>query len=96
MALPPLGPVGDARWGWHVGLDVDASAMLDALYRGEELAADEVERLAVLFRLEFADAAEGSPALGGRPVYLGLACRPDRTLKLKPQNLLVNLPFAAH
>jgi len=34
------------------------------------------------------------PALGGRPVYLGLACRPDRTLRLKPQNLVVNLPLA--
>jgi hypothetical protein len=94
VAITPLGRVDDARWRWHVGLDVDASAMLDALYRGEELAADEVERLAVLFRLEFADAAEASPALGGRPVYLGLACRPDRALKLKPQNLLVNLPLA--
>ena len=29
----------------------------------------------------------------GRPVYLGLGCRPDRTLKLKPQNLLLNLPL---
>ena len=31
--------------------------------------------------------------MAGRPVYLGLACRPDRTLKVKPQNLLVNLPL---
>jgi hypothetical protein len=29
-----------------------------------------------------------------RPVYLGVGVRPDRTLKLKPQNLLVNLPLA--
>jgi hypothetical protein len=26
-------------------------------------------------------------------VYLGLACSPGRTLKLKPQNLLINLPL---
>jgi hypothetical protein len=32
--------------------------------------------------------------MAGRPVYLGLAVREDRTLKLKPQNLLVNLPLA--
>ena len=31
--------------------------------------------------------------MAGRPVYLGLACRPDRTLKVKPQNLLANLPL---
>ena len=31
--------------------------------------------------------------MAGRPVYLGLGCRPDRTLKVKPQNLLLNLPL---
>jgi hypothetical protein len=78
-----------------VGLDVDASAILDALYRGEAVAPADLERLALLFRLEFRDAADATPKLAGRPVYLGLACRPDRTLKLKPQNLLANLPLAA-
>jgi hypothetical protein len=33
--------------------------------------------------------------VAGRPVYLGLAAREDRTLKLKPQNLLVGLPLHA-
>ena len=32
--------------------------------------------------------------MAGRAVYLGLACRPDRTLKMKPQNLVANLPLA--
>jgi hypothetical protein len=77
-----------------VGLDVDATAILDALYRGQTPPPDELERLLLLFRLEFRDAADAAPALGGRPVYLGLACRPDRTLRVKPQNLLVNLPLA--
>jgi len=94
VSIEPLARVDDPRWRWHVGLDVDATAMLDALYRGEEVPPAELERLAVLFRLEFADPAEAAPALSGRPVYLGLACRPDRTLKLKPQNLVVNLPLA--
>ena len=35
------------------------------------------------------------PTCAGSPVYLGLAFRPDRTLKVKPQNLLLNLPLAA-
>jgi len=94
VTIEPLARVDDPRWRWHVGLDVDATAMLDALYRGEDLAAADLERLALLFRLEFADPAEAVPALEGRPVYLGLACRPDRTLRLKPQNLVVNLPLA--
>jgi hypothetical protein len=94
VAITPLARVDDPRWRWHVGLDVDATAMLDALYRGEELSPEELERLAVLFRLEFPEPAEAAPALEGRPVYLGLACRLDRTLRMKPQNLVANLPFA--
>ena len=94
VTIEPLARVDDPRWRWHVGLDADATAMLDALYRGEELPPSDLERLAVLFRLEFVDPAEAAPALAGRPVYLGLACRPDRTLRMKPQNLVVNLPLA--
>jgi hypothetical protein len=30
----------------------------------------------------------------GRPVYLGLAMTEDQRVKLKPHNLLLNLPFA--
>jgi len=33
--------------------------------------------------------------VGGKPVYLGLAMNAEQTLKLKPQNLLINLPLAA-
>jgi hypothetical protein len=29
----------------------------------------------------------------GKPVYLGLAMAADGSLKLKPQNLLINLPL---
>jgi len=94
VTIEPAGRVDDARWRWHVGLDVDSTAILNALYRGETPGAAELERLLLLFRLEFRDAADAARELAGRPVYLGLACRPDRTLKLKPQNLLVNLPLA--
>ena len=33
--------------------------------------------------------------VAGRPVYLGLAMDAEQVLKLKPQNLLLNLPLAA-
>ena len=87
--------VEDARWRWHVGLDAESSSILDALYRGEAVAPEALERLLLLFRLAFRDPADAAPELGGRPVYLGLACRSDRTLKMKPQNLLANLPLAS-
>ena len=93
VAIEPRARIDDERWRWHVGLDVDASAILNGLYRGEAVAPEDLERLVLLFRLEFADAGETTAEMQGRPVYLGLGCRPDRTLKLKPQNLLVNLPL---
>jgi hypothetical protein len=86
--------IDDERWRWHVGLDVDATAILNALYRGEALAEDELERLVLLFRLEFHEPSDMRADVAGRPVYLGLACRPDRALKLKPQNLVIDLPLA--
>jgi hypothetical protein len=94
VTIEPVPRVEDERWRWHVGLDVDATAILNALYRGDAVPAADLERLVLLFRLEFRDAADVRLDLRGCPVYLGLACRPDRTLKLKPQNLLVNLPFS--
>jgi hypothetical protein len=94
VAIEPVARVEDPRWRWHVGLDVDASAILDALYRGEEVPAENLERLALLFVARFGDESAMLAEVRGKPVYLGLACRPDRTLKMKPQNLLVNLPVA--
>lgn len=94
VTISPAGKIEDQRWRWHVGLDVDATAILNALYRGESVAAGDLERLLLLFRLDFNDPRDALPEMAGRPVYLGLACRPDRTLRVKPQNLFLNLPFA--
>jgi hypothetical protein len=93
VTIEPAERVDDERWRWHIGLDVDATAILNALYRGETVEPGDLERLLLLFRLGFQDPREAAEALGGRPVYLGLACRPDRTLRLKPQNLATNLPL---
>ena len=94
VSIEPVARIDDEHWRWHLGLDVDSSAILDALYRGESVDAETLERLVLLFRLTFDDPADARPEMAGRPVYLGLAVRPDRTLKTKPQNLLVNLPLA--
>lgn len=93
VSIEPRARIDDEHWRWHVGLDVDASAILNALYRGEVVSADELERLVLLLRMSFLDPGEATPEMQGRPVYLGLGCRPDRSLKVKPQNLLVNLPL---
>ncbi len=93
VTVEPVPRIDDARWRWHVGLDVDATAILNALYRGEAVAPGDLGRMVLLFRLALREPADGAEALAQRPVYLGLACRPDRTLKMKPQNLLTGLPL---
>ena len=93
VTIEPVERIEDERWRWHVGLDVDSTAILNALYKGESVPESDLERLVLLFRLGFRDGADVVAEMAGRPVYLGLACRPERTLKLKPQNLLTNLPL---
>jgi hypothetical protein len=93
VAIEPVERVADERWRWHSGLDVESTAILNALYRGESVPEETLARLVALFRLEFADPESALAEAAGRPVYLGLACREDRTLRMKPQNLLLNLPI---
>ncbi len=93
LRIEPVATVEDANWRWHTGLDVASSAMLNALYQGKTLPPEEQARLISLFKLRFDDEAVVQDEMVGKPVYLGLAMKTDQTLKLKPQNLLLNLPL---
>jgi Family of unknown function (DUF6352) len=95
VTITPLQKVDDAAWRWHIGLDVDSMALLNDLYEERAVEPERQQRLISLFRLEFAVPAEMRADVAGKPVYLGLAQRADGTLRLKPQNLLLNLPLAA-
>lgn len=92
--IQPLEQVRDERWSWHAGLDAQATRLLDALWRGQSLADEERRRLLSLFRLDFRDPSLVHEPLRGRPVYLAMAMDERECLRLKPQNLLVNLPLA--
>ena len=92
--IEPLERITDERWRWHAGLDAEATAILNSLYKAEPVADEDRARLVALFRLTFRDPGDCLPDAAGRPVYLGLAFRADHTLKMKPQNLLTNLPLA--
>ena len=94
VGIQPVQQIQDERWAWHVGLDAEASTILNDLYDGKEVGDDRRARLLALFRLDFADPADMLERVRGRPVYLGLATNPAGRLRLKPQNLLVNLPLA--
>ncbi|MBI2586777.1 MAG: hypothetical protein HYW28_13040, partial [Rhodospirillales bacterium] len=59
-----------------------------------EVSEERMARLLSLFRLDFEDVDTMRADLKGRPVYLGLAMTAEKKVRLKPQNLLVNLPLA--
>jgi len=68
--------------------------VLNDLYNRVDVDEDRLKRLLCLFRLEFANPADMRPAIAGRPVYLAMAMDHDDRVRLKPQNLLINLPLA--
>jgi hypothetical protein len=84
----------DDHWVWHVGLDAQASGILNDLFTGAEVEEERLCRLLCLFTLEFEDAADMRSDIAGRSVYLAMAMDAGHRLKIKPQNLLLNLPLA--
>lgn len=86
--------IDDDHWVWHVGLDAQASAVLNDLYQGHDVAQERMAAMLCLFKLEFDEPAVMRPEIAGRPVYLAMAMDAGKRLKLKPQNLLLNLPLA--
>lgn len=91
----PVEAVRDEAWRWHIGLDRHATKILNALYNGEDIGQSDLECLLALYRMEIRDHYRLQPDMAGKPIYLGLARAPDGKMKLKPQNLLVNLPLVA-
>lgn len=94
VSIRPQREVDDQRWTWHVGLDAEASSLLNDLYNHVDVDTERMRRLLCLFELQFDDPADMRAAIAGRPVYLAMAMDADNRLKLKPQNLLLNLPLA--
>jgi Family of unknown function (DUF6352) len=94
VRIVPERRIDDDKWVWHVGLDAEASGVLNDLYNRAEIEDERMARLLCLFRLEFANPADMRPAIAGRPVYMAMAMDRNNRLKLKPQNLLTNLPLA--
>ena len=86
--------IDDDQWVWHVGLDAQASGVLNALYQGEEVDTEKMERMLCLFSMHFLEPNDMSAQIRGKPVYLAMAMDAEQRLKLKPQNLLLNLPLA--
>jgi hypothetical protein len=94
VTIKPQQAIDDKKWVWHVGLDAEASAILNDLYNEADVDAARAQRLLCLFQLDFANPDDMRAQLRGRPVYLAMAMDGENSLRLKPQNLLLNLPLA--
>lgn len=94
VRIQALQKVEDSGWRWHVGLDVQATTLLNDLYEDKPVDEARMKRLLSLFKLEFAEPKEMRADVAGKPVYLGLMMNEAGELRLKPQNLLLNLPLA--
>jgi len=94
VTIAPQREIDDKRWVWHVGLDAEASSLLNDLYNRADVDDARMGRLLCLFELRFAHPGDMRAPIAGRPVYLAMAMDADGLLRLKPQNLLLNLPLA--
>ncbi len=96
VRIEPRPKIEDADWRWHIGLDAEASKLLNALYEGKTLPFDDAARILGLFRMRVPEQARLLERVRGAPIYLGVAMTSGKRLRIKPQNLLANLPLASH
>ena len=92
VSVQPMQKIEDDKWSWHLGLDSDATSILNDLYEGADVSEDMLKQILCLFQLEAKDGFKES--MKGKPVYVGLAMGQKSIIKFKPQNLLTNLPLA--
>jgi hypothetical protein len=93
VRVQPLQSVKDQRWSWHVGLDAEATRIMNALYEGEYLPQEGQGSIVALFRMEFLDYDRVLDRMRRKPAFLGLAVDAHNRIRMKPQNLLINLPL---
>ena len=95
VEVQPLRGIEERTWAWHIGMDSESTNLLNDLWRGEEVEPGRVRRLLALFRLDFSDPSVVRADVANRAVYLALSMDENGVLRVKPQNLLLNLPLVA-
>ena len=94
VSIQPQSEIEDEKWVWHVGMDGESTSLLNDLYNEEDIDEDRMSRMLALFKLEFKDSGAMLSDVAGRPVYMAMSMTPANTLRLKPHNLIFNLPLA--
>jgi hypothetical protein len=92
VAVKPVRKIEEAPWAWHVGLDAESTAILNELWAGREIEQGRMRNLLAILALQFDDPAAMRAEIRGRTIYLALSCD-DGVVRMKPQNLLTNLPL---
>jgi hypothetical protein len=92
VKVKPIRQIEEARWAWHIGLDAESTAILNELWAGSEVDAGRMRNILALFALQFDEPGAMRGELAGRAVYLALSAE-DGVVRMKPQNLLLNLPI---
>jgi hypothetical protein len=92
VRVKPIRRIDEARWAWHIGLDAESTAILNDLWAGGEVEQGRMRRILALFSLQFVDSAAMRSDIAGRTIYLALAATEEGAVRMKPQNLLTNLP----
>ena len=92
VKVKPVRQIEEAPWAWHVGLDAESSAILNELWAGNQIDAGRMRNVIALFALQFEDPSAMRGDIAGRTVYLALSAE-DGVVRMKPQNLLLNLPL---
>lgn len=89
----PIRQIEEHPWAWHVGLDAESTAILNDLWAGTQVEQGRMRRILSLLSLQFEDPAAMRADIAGRNVYLALSADDAGVVKMKPQNLLLNLPL---
>jgi len=94
VRVKPIRRIDEPHWAWHVGLDAESSAILNDLWSGAEVEHGRMQRILALFALEFEEARAMRADVAGRTLYLALSANEAGVVRMKPQNLLTNLPLS--
>jgi hypothetical protein len=93
VSVKPIRKIDEPKWAWHIGLDAESTAILNDLWAGSEIDAGRMRHILALFALQFDEPADMKPDIAGRTVYLALSADEEGVVRMKPQNLLTNLPL---
>lgn len=94
LEFTPVEAFHDARFGWFLALDEQATAIGNAVWRGDELADEARERILALFTFTLPEDPRILADKRGAKGFAILAADGERLVRIKPQNLVAGLPLA--